>query len=73
MPVSEHDHAYMERIGALKAASHAEAVVEHHARSVAERLRRSWLLFLTFRERASADDEVPTLYARARALGLYEP
>jgi hypothetical protein len=76
MTVSAHDRDYMRRIGEAKAASHAEAGARHRALPVAERLRRSWALYLagrsTMREDSRDDDPTP-FYDRARALGLYRP
>jgi hypothetical protein len=66
----------MNRIGALKAASHESASAAQQARPISERLRHSWSLFLAYRDGANlapVGDRVPTLYARARALGLYRP
>ena len=76
MTVSARAREYMRRIGEAKAASHAEAAARHRALPVAERLRRSWALYLagrsTIREDARDDDPTP-FYDRARALGLYRP
>jgi hypothetical protein len=77
MPVSDRDREFMERIGAYKAASHADTVSSHRASSIAERLRRSWALYMATRssKRAadSEDDDPSPFYARARARGLYRP
>jgi hypothetical protein len=76
MTVSAHGREHMRRIGEAKAASHAEAAARHRALPVAERLRRSWALYLagrsTIREDARDDDPAP-FYDRARARGLYRP
>jgi hypothetical protein len=75
MGVSERDRAYMERLGAYKAASHADAFARHRALPLDERLRRSWALYEAHLETpASVRDDDPTpFYERARALGLYRP
>ena len=74
MRVSEGDRAYMRKIGALKAATHAQAGARHRALPLAERLRRSWQLYLTHRGAALRErhDDPSPLYerARARARGL---
>jgi hypothetical protein len=64
----------MRRIGAYKELSHREAQAEHLARSLDDRLRRSWLLYRRYGRRPPAgphDDPTP-FYDRARELGLYE-
>jgi hypothetical protein len=74
--VSEKDREYMRRIGAYKELSHREALAEHLALSLDERLRRSWRLYQRHRHRVRAnlpDDDPTPLYDRARALRLYEP
>jgi hypothetical protein len=64
----------MRRIGAAKAASHADALTHHRALPLAERLRRSWELYLHGRTTAQVVHEDPVeFYDRARALGLYRP
>lgn len=76
MTVSERDRLYMDRIGRLKAASHAEADARHRSLSLGERLQRSWELFLAWREhtaRSPSDEAPPAIHSRARALGLYRP
>jgi hypothetical protein len=75
MTVSERDQDYMSRIGAAKAASHAEALAAHRALALTERLRRSWALYLACRStiRDDRDDDPSPFYERARALGLYRP
>jgi hypothetical protein len=76
MPVSDRDREVMRRIGAAKAASHAEAAAEHRALTVAERLQRSWALYLARRDPGlseSRDDDPTPFYARARELGMYRP
>jgi hypothetical protein len=75
MSVSERDRDFMRRIGEHKAASHDAAAVEHRSQSVAERLERSWTLYIETRSSArptDADDPTP-FYDRARARGLYRP
>lgn len=73
MAVSQHDRAFLARVGEYKAASHAEAQARHLELPLDERLRRSWELFLAGREpgacRDRHDDPSP-FYDRARALGL---
>jgi len=75
MPVSERDRAYMRRIGGFKAESHAQSAEIHRAANLVERLRRSWNLFLSHRDRAQcvAEDDPSPFYDRARELGLYKP
>jgi hypothetical protein len=76
MAVSARDREFMRRVGEAKAASHAEAAARHRALPLAERLRRSWALYLAGRSTAGGDprDDDPTpFYDRARALGLYRP
>lgn len=73
MPVSEREMQYMHRIGALKASSHAEALTLHQALPLEERLRRSWMLFVSLRAAANVDrrlDDPSPFYERARMLGL---
>ena len=74
--VSERERAYMRRIGDLKAASHQSAQEQHRSLDLAERLRRSWHLYETYRDdvdlQRRVDDPRP-FYDRARALGLYRP
>jgi hypothetical protein len=76
MPVSDRDREHMRRIGEAKAASHAEALARHRALPLEERLRRSWELWLAFRDRARVaerDDDPSPFYERARGLGMCEP
>lgn len=76
MAVTEHDREYMRRIGAYKALSHAEALAEHLAASLPERLSRSWALYLRHRDQIDAsarEDDPSPFYARARALGMCRP
>jgi hypothetical protein len=75
MTVSERDQDYMRRIGEAKTASHAEAAAAQRARPLAERLRRSWALYLECRStiRDHRDDDPSPFYERARVLGLYRP
>jgi hypothetical protein len=46
MAVSERDQDYMRRIGEAKAASHGDAAATQRALALAERLRRSWALYV---------------------------
>lgn len=77
MPVSSRDREFMQRIGAYKAAAHAETEAEHRAASIAERLRRSWALYVTTRASVrvgdSERDDPSPFYALARARNLYRP
>jgi len=76
MSVSERDREYMRQIGEAKAASHAEAAASHRALVLAERLQRSWALYLAGRPTIrpeDRDDDPRPFYDRARALGLYRP
>lgn len=76
MSVSAQDRDYMRRIGDAKAVGHAEAAARHRALPLAERLRRSWALYLAGRSAIlddSGDDDPTPFYDRARALGLYRP
>jgi hypothetical protein len=76
MPVSDRDREVMRRIGVAKAASHAEAAAEHRALSVADRLRRSWALYLARRDSGPVErrDDDPTPFStRAREFGMYRP
>jgi hypothetical protein len=73
MSVSDRDRAFMARVAAYKAESHAEAQARHLALPLDERLRRSWELYLAGREagaRSERDDDPSPFYAQARALGL---
>jgi hypothetical protein len=73
MGVSKQDRAFMARVAAYKAESHAEAQARHLELPLDERLRRSWELYLAgrvagdWRER---DDDPSPFYDRARARGL---
>ena len=75
MAVSQRERTFFARLGEIKATSHSEAAAAHLSLPVAERLKRSWALFETFRQSGTAtpkrDDSPRTLYARARTLGLY--
>jgi hypothetical protein len=75
MPVSERDRDFMRRLGAAKAASHTESAARHGALQIAERLRRSWAVYLAGRSRSTpeAHDDPTPFYERARTLGLYRP
>jgi hypothetical protein len=72
--VSERDKEYMRRIGQAEAEASAERLAEHRALSIAERLRRSLILWEQFRHSANlagrVDDPQP-FYERAKRLGLY--
>ncbi len=73
MSVSEREREFMQRLGAYKAASHAEARAHHSALPLGERLRRSWSLYLAGRESAQLgqrEDDPSPFYARARARGM---
>ncbi len=74
MAVPERDRQYFKRIGAFKEASHARAAEEHQARSLDERLARSWALYLSHRGSVDAsrrEDDPSPFFERARRLGLY--
>jgi hypothetical protein len=75
MAVSEHDRAFMERIGEIKRSLHDSERSAHLSLPFGERLERSWALFLAYRSRLGDEPgEDPTpFYERARALGLYQP
>lgn len=76
MSVSQRDREYMARIGALKLESSAEALAEHRAQSIDERLRRSWALYLATSasvDLARRQDDPTAFYRLARELGLYRP
>lgn len=77
MAVSDRDREVMRRLGAHKAASHADAQRAHLALPIAERLRRSWALYERYRATLRAgderDDDPTPFYDRARSLGLYRP
>jgi len=76
MPVTGSDRAYFERVGAAKRESHAAATAQHLALSIDARLERSWRLCRDFARTAGGDrrdDDPSAFYARARALGLYDP
>lgn len=72
MGVSERDREQFRRIGEYKDATHREAMAEHLALSLAERLARSWALYVRFRTESPdrSEDDPAQLYARARRLGL---
>ena len=56
--------------------SHAEATARHRALPLAQRLRRSWQLFVAGRATARIgvrDDDPSRFYDLARARGLYRP
>ena len=72
--VSGRDREHFRRLGAIKAASHAEAQAAHLALPLAERLRRSWARYLAHRAAfAGRQDDPSPFYDRARELGLYTP
>ena len=76
MAVRDEDRAYFQRVGAIKAASHADALARHQALSITERLDRSWNLSQLHRGATRLDDhddDPSPFYDRARALGLYRP
>jgi hypothetical protein len=76
MAVSKHDRVYMQRLGQYKAASHAETTAHHQALPLAQRLQRSWALFVACRDTARLDareDDPSQFYDLARARGLYRP
>lgn len=65
----------MRRLGEFKADAHAQALREHLALSIDERLRRSFLLYRRFAAHARTDrrdDDPGQFYERARRLGLYQ-
>jgi hypothetical protein len=72
MPVSERDRSVFRKLGEAKERSHREALEEHRALPLEERLARSWALYLRYRDsaRSERDDDPSPFYARARALGL---
>jgi hypothetical protein len=74
MSASERDRAVFRRIGEAKDAAHREALAEHLALPLEERLARSWALYLRYRDAAAParDDDPSPFYERARALGFYE-
>jgi hypothetical protein len=73
MAVSDRDREFMRRIGEYKDASHRDAQARHLAKTLSERLARSWQLYLDGRATAIArrEDDPTPFYERARALGLY--
>lgn len=74
MAVSERDRAVMRRVGAAKAAAHADAEAAHLALDVGERLRRSWALYLARRVSAPPrEDDHSPFYDLARARNFYRP
>lgn len=75
MTASKTDRAHVARIGAIKDASHSEALRLHRSLPIAERLRRSWALHCAYRETVQArqQDDATPFYDRARSLGLYRP
>ena len=74
MDVSDRDRDHMRKLGEAKAESHRDALAEHLALSLSERLERSWQLYLAFRDpNAPPRDDDPTpFYDRARRLGMYQ-
>lgn len=74
MAATQRERDYMRRIGDVKVAQHRAERDAHLALPVAERLARSWRLYLAYRDELPAHDDDPCgLYERARALGLYRP
>lgn len=76
MPVTDRERDHMRRIGEIKAELHEEERAAHLALPVAERLARSWALYLAYRDSLPTRDDDPDpspFYERARALGLYRP
>ena len=74
--VSEQDRDYMRRVGAAKAASHADAVSEHLRLDPIDRLRRSFAISAELRAAANLgarEDDPSAFYDRARERGLYVP
>ena len=74
--VSEHDREHMRRLGEAKAATHADAVLDHLRLTPIERLRRSSAMSAAMRPSANLTqrvDDPSAFYARARALGLCDP
>ncbi len=66
----------MRRLGSYKDASHAEALAQHRALPLAERLARSWALYLAGRGQVAderRDDDPSRFYELARRRGLYRP
>jgi hypothetical protein len=57
MPISQSEREFMQRLGEYKRASHAEAAAQHRALPLAERLRRSWALYVASRAEANATSE----------------
>jgi hypothetical protein len=73
MAVSERERAFMARLAAYKAESHAEAQARHRALPLDERLQRGWELYLAGRDTGASrerNDGPSPFYERARALGL---
>jgi len=56
MPVSERERQHMRRIGDIAAATPEEAGDRHLAARLENRLRRSWMLFLSLRSAANRAD-----------------
>ncbi len=76
MAVRQRDRDFMRRIGALKGATHEEAVAQHRTLPLDERMHRSWALYLAWRDRspvAERHDDPSPFYERARSRGLYRP
>ena len=74
MAVSDRDREVFRKLGEAKAQAHRDALAEHLALPIEERLARSWALYLRYRDSAAPprDDDPSPFYERARALGLYE-
>ena len=76
MTVSERDRDYFRRLGEWKAASHAEALREHLAKTPLERIEASIDLWRRFSNHPRSDlriDDPTPFYDRARQLGFYKP
>lgn len=74
MAVTERDIEYFRRIGEYKRRSHEDALRDHLALTLDERLQRSWELAIACAAWGEAPEDDPTpFYDRARELGLYKP
>lgn len=72
--VSDREREHLRRIGELKARSHADALAEHLALPLAERLARSVALMRRFLASTPPREDDPSpFYERAKRLGLYRP
>ena len=73
MSAGERERDHLRRIGEYEAESHREAAARHLALSLADRLARSWQLYLEGRAASALDrrdDDPSPFYEKARALGL---